>query len=109
MMVLAQTEKNHQVVKARGSNANIPIPCRIQGRAGVWRTEPFGLTKRWRSSVDGEESHRRGRLGRSGERNCRPCFPEMSTEETERSKNGKVFTGPGGEHIKNCGQEVMSV
>ena len=36
-------------------------------------------------------------------------FPEISTEETERLKNGKGCKGPGGEHIKNCGQQVMSV
>ena len=33
-------------------------------------------------------------------------FPERSTE---RSNNGKVFKGPGGEHIKNYGQQVTSV
>ena len=38
----------------------------------------------------------------------RSMFPEISPEETERSKNGKGFTGPGGEHIKNYGQQVMS-
>ena len=36
-------------------------------------------------------------------------FSERSTEETERSKNGEGFKGPGGEHIKNYGQQVMSV
>ena len=36
-------------------------------------------------------------------------FTEISTEETGRSKNGKGFRGPGREHIKNCGQQVMSV
>ena len=36
-------------------------------------------------------------------------FPEISTEETERFKNGKGFNGPGGEHIERCGQQVMSV
>ena len=36
-------------------------------------------------------------------------FPETSTEETERSKNGKGFKGPGGEHIKKYEQLVMSV
>ena len=36
-------------------------------------------------------------------------FTEISTEETERSKNEKGFKGPGGEHIKNQGQQVMSV
>ena len=39
----------------------------------------------------------------------RSMFPEISTEETERSKNGKGFEGLGGEHIKNNGEEVMSV
>ena len=29
--------------------------------------------------------------------------------QTERSKNGKEFKGPGGENIKNYGQQVMSV
>ena len=38
----------------------------------------------------------------------RSMFPEISTEETERSKNGKGFKGPGGEHIKNNGEQVMS-
>ena len=36
-------------------------------------------------------------------------FPEISTEETERFKNGKGFKGAGGEHINNCVQQVMSV
>ena len=31
----------------------------------------------------------------------RSMFTEISTEETERSKNGKGFKGPGGEHINN--------
>ena len=35
--------------------------------------------------------------------------PKISTEETERSKNGKGFKGPGGEDIKNYVQQVMSV
>ena len=39
----------------------------------------------------------------------RSTFPEIPTEETERSKSGKGDTGPGGEHIKNSGQQVMSV
>ena len=37
----------------------------------------------------------------------RSTFPEISIEETERSKNGKWFKEPGGEHIKNHGQEVI--
>ena len=36
-------------------------------------------------------------------------FPEISTKETERSKNEKRFKEPGGGHIKNYGQQVMSV
>ena len=39
----------------------------------------------------------------------RSLFPEISTEKAERSKNGKGFEGPGGEHIKNYGQQVVSV
>ena len=35
--------------------------------------------------------------------------PEISTEEAERSKNGKGFKRPEGVHIKNYGQQVMSV
>ena len=34
---------------------------------------------------------------------------QIVVEETERSKSGKGFKGPGGEHIKNHGQQVMSV
>ena len=39
----------------------------------------------------------------------RSMFPEIGIRQTERSKNGKGFKGPGGENIKNCGQQVMSV
>ena len=40
----------------------------------------------------------------------RIVFPEIGIRPTERSKNGKgLQKGPGGEHIKNCGQQVMSV
>ena len=39
----------------------------------------------------------------------RSVFPKIPTEETERSKNGKGFEGPGGKHIKNHWQQVMSV
>ena len=39
----------------------------------------------------------------------RSMFPEIGIRQTERSKNGTGFTGPGGENIKNCGQQVMSV
>ena len=39
----------------------------------------------------------------------RSMFLEIVVEETERSKSGKGFQGAGGEHIKNHGQQVMSV
>ena len=35
--------------------------------------------------------------------------PDVATESTGRSKNGKVFKGPGGEHIKSNWQQAMSV
>ena len=57
-------------------------------RAGVCRTETFGPKKR---------------RGAAENVMTRSMFPEKSTEETEGSKNGKGFKGPGGEHIKNCG------
>ena len=38
----------------------------------------------------------------------RSMFPEIGIRQTERSKNGKGFKGPGGENIKNHGQQVMS-
>ena len=39
----------------------------------------------------------------------RSMFSEIPAEETERSQKGQGFRGPGGEHIKNYGQQVMSV
>ena len=39
----------------------------------------------------------------------RSMFPEIWIRQTERSKNGKGFKGPGGENIKNYGQQIMSV
>ena len=39
----------------------------------------------------------------------RSMFSEIGIRQTERSKNGKGFKGPGGENIKNYGQQVMSV
>ena len=57
--------------------------------------------------MDVEERHRCSRLRGGGERDAE-VISEISTEETERSKNGKGFEGPGGKHIKNCGQQVVS-
>ena len=39
----------------------------------------------------------------------RSMFPEKGIRQTERSKNGKGFKGPGSENIKNYGQQLMSV
>ena len=39
----------------------------------------------------------------------RSMFPEIGIRQTERSKSGRGFKGPGGENIKNYGQQVMSV
>ena len=39
----------------------------------------------------------------------RSIFPEIGIRQTDRSKNGKGFKGPGGEHIKNHGQQVVTV
>ena len=39
----------------------------------------------------------------------RSMFPKIGIKQKERSKNGKGFRGPGGENIKNYGQQVMSV
>ena len=76
-MVLAQTEQNHEVQKARGSKANIPPPGRRRRRtAGVGITQPCGPTKRRRSPVDMEGSRRSVWLWSCGERNAeRGCFP----------------------------------
>ena len=59
--------------------------------------------------MDVEEGHRGGRLGSSGECDAEEHVPEVGIRQTERSKNGKVFKGPGGENIKNFRQQVMSV
>ena len=34
----------------------------------------------------------------------RSMFSVIGIRQTERSKNGKRFKGPGGENLKNCGQ-----
>ena len=39
----------------------------------------------------------------------RSMFHEIGIRQTERSKNGRGFKGPGGENIKNYGQQVISV
>ena len=36
----------------------------------------------------------------------RSMFPEIGIRQTERSKNGKGCKGPGGENIKNYGQQI---
>ena len=47
--------------------------------------------------MDVEEGHRGG------------MFPEIGIRQTERSKSGTGFKGPGGENIKNYGQHILSV
>ena len=57
-----------------------------------------------------KKSHRCCWLGGGRQRDAEEHVPRKTTEETERSKNGKEFKGPGGgKHIKNYGQQVMSV
>ena len=38
----------------------------------------------------------------------RSMFPKISIRQSEMSKNGTGFKGPGGENIQNCRQQVMS-
>ena len=58
--------------------------------------------------MDVEEGHR-GDSGAAENVMPRRMFPEIRIRQTERSKNGKGFKGPGGENIKNYGQQIMSV
>ena len=51
--------------------------------------------------MDVEQSHRFSRRGSGGARDAEEHVPQNIHEETERSKNGNGFKGPGGEHIKN--------
>ena len=39
----------------------------------------------------------------------RSIFPQISTKETEKSKDGEGFKEPGGAHVKNFAQQGMSV
>ena len=39
----------------------------------------------------------------------RSMFTEIGIRQTERSKNGKGFKGPGRKNIKNYGQQIMAV
>ena len=76
---------------------------------GEQATESSGPTKRRRRSVGVEKVTVVVDSGAAENVMPRNMFPDISTEETERSKNGQGFKGPGGEHIKNYGQQVMSV
>ena len=88
-MVLAQTEQNHQVEKARGSKGQHSTTLQKTTEKSRRETEPVDPTKRRRSSVDMKELHHRGRLGAAENVMSRSMFPEISTEGTERSNNGK--------------------
>ena len=97
---MAQEEKAHQVELHYLTEDD-------EGEASI-----SGHTKCWRRSVDVKESRRCGRLRSSRDLEIvmpRSRFPEIPTEETEKSKNGKGFKGPGRENIKNCGLQVMSL
>ena len=59
--------------------------------------------------MDVEEGHRGSGLRSSRECDARSMFPEIGIRQTERSKNGQGFKGPGGENINNHGQQVMSL
>ena len=53
-----------------------------------------------------EEGHCGGGLSGAAENVLpRSMFPEIGIRQSERSKNGKGFIGPGGENIKNYGQQ----
>ena len=87
-MVLAQTEQNHQLGK------------RVDQRPTFKNLDEDDEDER----LSGGLNHLVTRnAGGAHVKNVMPrnMFPEISTEETERSKNGKGFKGRGGEHIKN--------
>ena len=114
-MVLAQTEQNHYMGKASGSDANMPQQCRRRRRrADVWRTEPFDPTVQRNagrsSTVDMEESrHVRGRFGSGGERNA-----EKHVSRNIHRGNGEIQEWEGVQNYQEStsrtfGQEVISV
>ena len=61
--------------------------------------------------MDVEEGHCGGGLRSSRECHAKEHVSQEKhrIRQTERSKNGKGFKGPGGENIKDYGQQVMSV
>ena len=107
--MLAQKEQNHQMEKANPRPAfyclaevdedeqvsgglNHLVPRNAGGAPWTWKNVTVVV-----DSGAAENVMPRSR------------FPEISTEGTERSKNGKGFKGPGGEQNKNYGQQVKSV
>ena len=56
-----------------------------------------------------DEGPRGGRLRAAENEMPRSMFPEIGNRQTETSKNGKGFKGPGRENIKNYGDQTMSV
>ena len=56
-----------------------------------------------------EDTHRCGRLRSSGERNAEEHVHRKSHRGNGKIQNGKGFRRPGVEHIKNYGQQVISV
>ena len=121
-MVLAQTEQNHQADKARGSKANIPVPCRRRRRrAGVWRTEPLGPTKRRRTPLDTRKSPLWSTREQRRTRCRRVCVPKYhqkkrkdpnmvkgsKDEEESTSRTMDSRSGPS-ELLKVCAPEHVA-
>ena len=124
--------------KSKGKNeTRCCYDCGGQGPIGVncpyKRTNNIGeeddQTSSWESEPEGENAEELASLERNAggaqwvwkkvtvvvdsgaAENVMPrsMFSWKGIRQTERSKHGKGFKGPGGENIKNYGQQVMSV
>ena len=58
--------------------------------------------------MDVEDSHRRGRLGSGGERNAKEHVSRNIHRGNGEIQEWERGSRQGGEHIKHCGQQVMS-
>ena len=89
--MLAQKEQDHWMGTASGSTADIPLLCRRRRkRAGVWRTEPFGPTKKRRR----KKSHFCGRLGSGGERDAEEPLSRNIQEYHEEGRSRTMDNRP---------------
>ena len=106
-MVLAQAEQNHQAGNVRDDHrptihyfaeddeekqASIGLNLLVQRNTG-------GAQWTWRKDTVAVDS------GAAENAMPKSMFPEIRKDP----RMGKRFKGPGGEHIKNYGQQVMSV